>query len=287
MINRHFAIPMMVLAMLSSSCNIDRSTQPTELAPQFITFGFIDENNTYSNVGAFIVQSATTGQIFPICSGTLISAAVFLTAAHCTADFERILAPRGFTAFVSFDNPIPFGALTTNRTRLIAVADVITNPAFSQRQSDSGDLGVLILERETRGITPAALPEQGLLDQLLAAGTLPTGQFTAVGYGVQERVTGGGVPFFQDLNPIPRMYSFPSYNALGPGYLRLSQNPAKGEGGTCYGDSGGPNFLLVSGVQVLVSTTVTGDVACRSTNVTYRLDTESARNFLAAFVTLP
>jgi hypothetical protein len=33
--------------------------------------------------------------------------------------------------------------------------------------------------------------------------------------------------------------------------------------------------------------TITGDAVCRSTNVVYRLDTESARAFLGEFVTLP
>jgi hypothetical protein len=100
-------------------------------------------------------------------------------------------------------------------------------------------------------------------------------------------VTGGGVPYFQDTNPIPRMYSFSNFSALGPGYLRLSQNPAKGNGGTCFGDSGGPIFLPVNGAMILVATTVTGDAVCRSTNVDYRLDTVSARAFLGHFVTLP
>lgn len=49
--------------------------------------------------------------------------------------------------------------------------------------------------------------------------------FTAVGYGVQDRVVGGGIPFFQDLNPVPRMFAFSSFDALNPGFLRLSQNP--------------------------------------------------------------
>jgi len=98
---------------------------------------------------------------------------------------------------------------------------------------------------------------------------------------------GGGVPYYQDLNPIPRMVAFSSFNALGPGYLRLSQNPAKGDGGTCFGDSGGPDFLPVNGTLILVATTVTGDAVCRSTNVDQRLDTASARAFLGRFVTLP
>jgi hypothetical protein len=67
--------------------------------------------------------------------------------------------------------------------------------------------------------------------------------------------------------------------------LRLSQNPSTGDGGTCYGDSGGPNFLGDS--QVIASITITGDIPCRSRNVTYRLDTLSARAFLGQFVTLP
>jgi hypothetical protein len=38
---------------------------------------------------------------------------------------------------------------------------------------------------------------------------------------------------------------------------------------------------------VIASITITGDAVCRSTNVTYRLDTESARAFLSQYVTLP
>ena len=37
----------------------------------------------------------------------------------------------------------------------------------------------------------------------------------------------------------------------------------------------------------MVSLTVTGDVNCRATDVTYRLDNPSARNYLVDFVTLP
>jgi secreted trypsin-like serine protease len=58
-----------------------------------------------------------------------------------------------------------------------------------------------------------------------------------------------------------------------------------GNGGTCYGDSGGPNFLGTS--QAIAAITITGDAVCRSTNVVYRLDTESARGFLPQYVTLP
>ena len=246
-----------------------------------ITFGFVDSSNKFKNVGAFVVKSPTTGELFPICSGTMITANVFLTAGHCTGFYTQDLAPEGYVAFVSLDQSIPFGSLTTNKTELLAAAHVVTNPNFNLAQSDSGDIGVLILERNARGVTPATLPSCGLLDQLVAQNGLKTALFTNVGYGLQNRVVGGGVPFFQDLNPIPRMFSFSSFNSLNGGYLRLSQNASTGNGGTCFGDSGGPNFLTLDGQQLIVSITITGDTVCRSTNVDYRLDTVSAQGFLA------
>ncbi len=244
-----------------------------------ITYGFVDSNNTYSNVGAFIVQRVQDGQNFPICSGTLITANVFLTAGHCTDYFNNELAGKGFTALVSFDSSLPFGDLTSKKTKSIAPTYVVTNPNYNKSQSDSGDLGVLILKSSPRGVTPATLPACGLLDLLSVQNGLKDAKFTAVGYGEQNRVVGGGVPYFQDMNPIPRMYAFSGFNSLDPGYIRLSQNPSTGNGGTCFGDSGGPNFLNVGGRQILAATTVTGDSVCRSTNVDYRLDTQSAQAF--------
>ena len=244
-----------------------------------ITYGFIDSSNTFSNVGAFIVKSPTTGNIFPICTGTLIAPNVFLTASHCTIFFDQNLALRGFTAYVSFDKSIPFGDLTSSKTKLIPVTSV-TNPAFNQSQSDSGDIGALILATSSK-LPVATLPSCGLFDQLSAQNGLKDATFTAVGYGLQNRVVGGGVPFFQDANPVPRMFAFSEFNALGPGYIRLSQNPSTGDGGTCFGDSGGPNFITVNGQQILGAITITGDAVCRATNVDYRLDTPSASAFLA------
>ena len=262
-----------------------------------ITYGYVDSTNTFRETGAFLVKSTTTGEISPICSGTMITANVFLTAGHCTSYFTDELAPDGYVAYVSLDQSIPFGELSSNSTQLLAVSYVVTNPNYSQRQSDSGDIGVLILQHDVAGVTPATLPACGLLDQMAAKNGLKDAVFTAVGYGVQNRMVGGGTPFFQDLNPVPRMFAFSTFNALNGGYLRLSQNPAKGDGGTCFGDSGGPNFLSAIGPNLLstigptslpptaehlvVAITITGDSVCRATNVDYRLDTPSAQGFLA------
>jgi hypothetical protein len=245
-----------------------------------ITYGYEDTSNTYKNVGAFIVK-APDGKIYPICSGALIARKVFLTASHCASYFTDVLEPAGYTAKVSLDRSIPFGDLTSGGTKLLTAQHVVTNPGYNRSQSDPGDIGAIIVPRRgTRGVTPARLPRAGLLDDLAAKNGLKDAVFTPVGYGVQNRVVGGGVPYFQDQNPIPRMYAFSAFNSLNGAWLRLSQNPATGNGGTCYGDSGGPNFLPTGGGPILAAITITGDTACRSTNVDYRLDTDSARGFL-------
>jgi hypothetical protein len=60
-------------------------------------------------------------------------------------------------------------------------------------------------------------------------------------------------------------------------------NVSTGDGGTCYGDSGGPHFLG----STVVALTVTGDTWCKATDKDYRVDTAQARAFLSGYVDLP
>ena len=39
--------------------------------------------------------------------------------------------------------------------------------------------------------------------------------------------------------------------------------------------------------KIIAAITVTGDAVCRATDTTYRMDTKSARSFLAHYVELP
>jgi hypothetical protein len=284
---RSVAPALVAVALLQVGCAPDRTTAPliAPTTPSAIVNGQPDVANTYSNVAAVIIRTPN-GQIFPFCSGTLIAPTVVLTAAHCTAFFELELEPLGFTLFVSFRNVIAFGSQADAPTiaSLIAPTSMITNPTFTWKQSDIGDLGLIILPNAPAGITPATLPTAGLLDELAEKNGLKDATFTVAGYGVQDRVVGGGPPFFQNANPVTRGFAFESFSALNKGYLRLSQNPSTGDGGSCFGDSGGPNFLSVNGQLVLVSVTVTGDAVCRATSATYRLDNPTAQEFLAAYV---
>lgn len=233
-----------------------------------------DDSNSYSNVGGMIGFRPSIQAYGPRCTGTLIAPTVVLTASHCTV----IFAP-GDRAYVSFQPEIVPSTDPAGQPLWIPATPVV-NPNYNQSQSDSGDIGVLILDRPATGIPLATLPPAGLLDRLAAKNGLKDRPFLAVGYGVHERVNGGGPPSFPDDNW--RWYATSTFNALNNGYIRLSQNPALGNGGTCFGDSGGPNFLTVDSVTYLAAVTITGDAVCRSTNVDYRTDTASARAFLAA-----
>ena len=157
------------------------------------------------------------------------------------------------------------------------------NPNYGHDNADPNDVAVVVLDEPITGITPASLPTAGLLDDLKHAGNLHDQPFVTVGYGtVRYDKTGGPHSLYWEGI---RRFTTGTYNALTQSWLKISMNPATGDGGTCYGDSGGPHFLGES--DMVVSLTVTGDMNCRATDVTYRLDTESARSYLAEFVNLP
>ena len=239
---------------------------------QAITYGTVDVNNTYSYVGGLVTDLNRLGEPvepYVYCSGTLISPTVFLTAAHCD-----ISARTGDDiACVTFD-------VTLSEKSKLYCGTFIASPYYTQRQNDPNDLAVIAFDKPIRGITPATVVQEvGYLDALLASGDLnQSTQFLSVGYGGTEFTNAPGGPTAQYLNT--RMYATGTFNALGPGYIRISQNQATGSAGTCYGDSGGPQFLD----GVLVSITVTGDALCKSTNVVQRLDTELAQQFLQQYI---
>jgi hypothetical protein len=241
-----------------------------------ITYGHYDGND-HPNVGAMIYKSPSTGQYRIICSGSLVSPTVFLSASHCTAALEQ----RGITdVWVTFDPQF------TQKSKLYH-GTYHTNPLYNQAQSDPGDIAVITLDKAISGITPVQLPKAGLLDQMKASGTLNRTRFTSVGYGIQEPQTGpGGITA---AFPMERWAADGEFNALSNVWLRISQNDATGDGGTCSGDSGGPQFLGAGATEtpVQVSITITGDVFCFATNVDYRVDTPQARAFLSQYVTLP
>jgi len=226
------------------------------------------DGNRHPEVGALLAQQAFSDGTWAECTGTLISPTVFLTAAHCDEGVSRVN--------VTFDSSYvyPTGATFSGTWH--------ADPAFRKAQGDPHDIAVVVLDSPVAGITPARLPAANSL-----AGLGKTQKFTPVGYGAQAVSSGKGGKTFTYADV--RFFASGTLNSVTPSFLRISQNASTGNGGTCYGDSGGPNFLGAGSgeTNIEAATTITGDTACRSTNVDYRLDTQSARSFLAAYATLP
>ena len=227
-----------------------------------ITYG-VPDGEGHPNVGGLVAPEPYPDGTWVYCSGTLISPTVFLTAAHCADDGDRVR--------ITFDSAYEAGDKVYEGT-------FEADPLYNQSQSDPHDIAVVVLDKPVKGITPALLPEAGSLSDLSGDQL-----FTSVGYGAYEVTRGpGGREFLYDD---VRMTATGTLNTVTPSWLRISMNPAKGDGGTCYGDSGGPNFLGTT--NVVAAITVTGDTVCQATNVDYRLDTDSARTFLEQYVDLP
>jgi hypothetical protein len=254
---------------------------------QPITFGEFD-GNLHPNVGTLLADwNEESPGPDSLCSGTLIASetathpAVFLTAAHCTAFLES----EGITdVWVTFDPVYDEESATPDNTLIAGI--YVTNEQFGTGgQNNPHDIAVVLLESDP-GVAPAELPEIGLLDGLNASHLLSDQIFTAVGYGLVRETKTGGLNTLLDNSQ--RRFALQQFLSLQKAWLLLSMNPSTGSGGACYGDSGGPHFLGDETSNLIVSITITGDVPCRATDKSYRLDTQEVHDFLAQFgVPLP
>jgi secreted trypsin-like serine protease len=223
------------------------------------------DNGAHPEVGALISATQFSDGTWLECSGTLISPTVFLTAAHCFQGQDRVQ--------VTFDEQY-VGDGGGGR-----FGTFYSDPAFNPNAgSVEDDIAVVVLDKPVRTLTPAALPRLNSLTKLPKNALI-----TSVGYGATSVTQGGGPKTLTYTDS--RNVATGTLNSLTSSALKVSQNSSADNGGTCYGDSGGPNF--VGTTNVIAGTTITGDTWCRSTNVDYRLDTTAARAFLGQYVTLP
>lgn len=241
-----------------------------------ITHGENDDGR-HPNVGSIVGEIEGEGR-FQRCTGTLIDADVVVTASHCFAGFDDV------TFYVTFDEIIDAdqdGLVDDGVTLLAGTPHV--HPLFGSGGSNNTfDVATFVLDAAV-GIDPASLPEAGVLDDR----AIRSERFTTVGYGtVRDTKRQAHQAFGVGWR---RKMVTQSVNSITKSWITYSMNPSTGNGGTCFGDSGGPHFIGAGSgeTDVVAAITVTGDRYCKATDKSYRLDTPSARDFLDDFVTLP
>jgi len=215
------------------------------------------------------------------CSGTLLSATVLLTAGHCTNDFpdEPYSGMRVFTEsdVQNGDNNYPFAG--PNSVEAVSWA---AHPLYETAPFFVHDVGVVILEAPGVVLDEyGTLPSLNQLDSLKTKRGLQNVTFTSVGYGLQQIN-----PVFIQSEKI-RMVAHPHLIQINvPGFtgdfsMLLSNNHSTG--GTCFGDSGGPNFLGDSNVVAgVTSFGINGN--CAGTGGVFRMDRADVLDFVNGYL---
>ena len=229
-----------------------------------ITYGTPD-GNAHPNVGLLIRKLGNAYR--PICSGTLVSEEVFLTAGHCTDSLEE----NQEDAYVTFRSGPPF-----------SVAEFLPGTPYGHPDL-SADIGVVVLNDRVTDILPARIPSAAYLDGFATQRGLSSVYFTQVGYGAQsirprfvwELVRYQGVSDLVSLG-----------TALFDGYLQTTANPGDERSGICFGDSGGPAFF--EGTDIVVAVHAFGNnINCKGISSNYRVDIATSLDFLAGFGVTP
>ncbi len=238
------------------------------------------DGNGHPFVGLMVAQDADGNPLWR-CSGTLRSDTLFLTAGHCT---EAPAAHVEIWFDADVESGIPANGYPFN-------GDVggtpHTHPDYNPNAFFVRDVGVVVLD------TPFASPngEYGELPSLNQLDSLKTKRgkqnqmFTAVGYGLQESFPDAAA--WQENNVRVRMVAHPHLIQINvPGFtgdfsILLSNNA--NTGGTCFGDSGGPNFIgnsnVVGGVT---SFGINGN--CAGTGGVFRMDRSWSLDWVGSFL---
>ncbi len=260
-----------------------------------ITDGNLDGDG-HPMVGLMVAQDEDGSPLWR-CTGTLISSTVFVTAGHCTSDDEggSVANVEVFFGSSYETNPEFLANLDAGDETPCTVGDetrakkddyrldgypctgdvsgtAYTHPDYDPNTFWMHDLGVVVLDDPWMLDEYAALPDPGAFDSWKSNDKR---LFTSVGYGLQEAYGDGAS--WKEVAEKVRMVAHPkliSVNTPSTGDYNMVLSNNANTGGTCFGDSGGPNFveesLVIAGV-----TSYGKNPTCGGQGGIYRLDSES------------
>jgi hypothetical protein len=222
------------------------------------------------------------------CSGTVIAPGdLVLTAGHCTNNFPgdpytgmRIFYDSDVDGGTGTTNDYPFGG--GNSIEAVAWA---AHPDYETAPFFVNDVGMIRLASTVPGVGPddfGILPAVDEFDGLKTRRGQHKTTFTSVGYGLQQVN-----PVFVQADRVrmvanPRLIQINTPGFTGDFSLLLSNNHSTG--GTCFGDSGGANFL--SDTQVVAGITSFGiNGNCAGTGGVFRTDRQNVQDFINGFMT--
>ena len=241
------------------------------------------DGTAHPYVGLMVASDASGTPLWR-CSGTLLSPTVFLTAGHCV-EAPAVHGEIWFAADVQTNSNRWLDAAHTtpnpNWNGYPFTGDVggttVENPGWDPNAFFLSDSGLVILDTPHPMATYGQLPTINQLDSLKPNSKT---KFTAVGYGLQRSFP--DATSYKDSAQKVRMVSNPQLVQINTGFtgdfsLLLSNNA--NTGGTCFGDSGGPNFIY--GTSVIAGVTSFGlNSTCAGTGGVYRMDRSGPLDFV-------
>jgi hypothetical protein len=230
------------------------------------------DGDGHPHVGLMVAQDEAGNPMWR-CTGTLVSPTLFLTAGHCT--FGAAHVEIWFAADVDAGRPgngYPFDGEVGGTP--------FTHPQYDENAFFRFDLGVVVLAEPMTMAVYGVLPGLNSLDAMTPSSSAT---FTAVGYGLQKAFpdAAGWKTVANRVRLVAQPHLVQINTGLtGDGSLVLSNNA--NTGGTCFGDSGGPNFVGSS--NVIGGVTSFGlNGACGGTGGVYRVDRADDLTWLAEF----